>query len=388
MVAPAPRRIDAASHVADGLSSMSCGEAEAVGVANTDPARSNASAAHPAPSARCTAPRSHTEERTGALSERFPTSLPSRIASRRGARAARSWSCVATITVASWLLASPASRSITSAPVADVEVPGGLVGEDHARPDDERPGDRDALLLAAGEMGGEMRGAIGEADLLEQCQRSFTQLRRAYPYRCESRLDVFERGQGRDQVELLEDEAERLEAELCQLAVTENGEVASLEDDVAGARTVERTEQLQQGRLAGSTRALERHELAGLDLQIDAADSLDRGGASLEEPLRRPERRRAPPLSLLDLPQRICGTEPRGPECAGGAREQPADDGEQEACDHHADGDRRRQRNLVADGAGGDLTEPEEAVAATRGRAGGQRRPEGADREPSRRGRG
>ena len=45
--------------------------------------------------------RSHTEERTCVLSEGFPTSLPSRMASRRGARAARSWSCVATITVAS-----------------------------------------------------------------------------------------------------------------------------------------------------------------------------------------------------------------------------------------------------------------------------------------------
>ena len=33
-----------------------------------------------------------------------------------------------------------------------VEVAGGLVGEDHARADDERPRDRDALLLAAGEV--------------------------------------------------------------------------------------------------------------------------------------------------------------------------------------------------------------------------------------------
>ena len=41
-----------------------------------------------------------------------------------------------------------------AAPGAGVERSGGLVGEDHLGPCDERAGDRDALLLAAGELGG------------------------------------------------------------------------------------------------------------------------------------------------------------------------------------------------------------------------------------------
>ena len=49
-----------------------------------------------------------------------------------------------------------------------VEVAGGLVGEHQTRLADERTGDRDALLLAAGEPLGGMCGAAGEADLGER----------------------------------------------------------------------------------------------------------------------------------------------------------------------------------------------------------------------------
>ena len=48
-----------------------------------------------------------------------------------------------------------------------VEVAGRLVEQEHAGLDDERASDRDALLLAARELGREVTGAIGEADLAE-----------------------------------------------------------------------------------------------------------------------------------------------------------------------------------------------------------------------------
>ena len=47
---------------------------------------------------------------------------------------------------------------------AGVEVAGRLVGEHHRRLRDERPGDRDALLLPARELGGAVREPVGEAD--------------------------------------------------------------------------------------------------------------------------------------------------------------------------------------------------------------------------------
>ena len=49
-----------------------------------------------------------------------------------------------------------------------VEVAGRLVREDDVRLRDERTGDRDALLLATGELGGAVREAIAESDRGDQ----------------------------------------------------------------------------------------------------------------------------------------------------------------------------------------------------------------------------
>ena len=50
---------------------------------------------------------------------------------------------------------------------AGVQVAGGLVGQEHIRLVDQRPGDRDTLLLTAGELIGAVVGAIGESDRLQ-----------------------------------------------------------------------------------------------------------------------------------------------------------------------------------------------------------------------------
>ena len=76
-------------------------------------------------------------------------------------------------------------------------------------------------------------------------------------------LDVLERGQRRDQVERLEDEAERAQPDLGELVVAEGCEVAALEEDLPGGRPVERAEELQQRRLPRAARALDRDDLAG-----------------------------------------------------------------------------------------------------------------------------
>ena len=175
-----------------------------------------------------------------------------------------------------------------------------------------------------------MRRALGEADLLEQGERAIAQLVGGDADRRQLRLDVLERRQRRDQVELLEDEAERLQAQVGELAVAEHPEVASLEEDAPGARPVERAEQLQQGRLAGSARAFERDELARSDLEVDAAHGLDDRRAPLEEALR-----------ALDVVQHVSHHSTWRRASAGRRREarkapaapamQAAEDGEDEA---------------------------------------------------------
>ena len=51
---------------------------------------------------------------------------------------------------------------------AGVERAGRLVGEDDGRVGDQRAGDRDPLLLAAGQRAGQVPAAVAEADPLEQ----------------------------------------------------------------------------------------------------------------------------------------------------------------------------------------------------------------------------
>jgi len=52
-----------------------------------------------------------------------------------------------------------------------VEVAGRLAGDEQGRVVDQGAGDRDALLLAAGQLGGQRAAAIGQADRAEQAGR-------------------------------------------------------------------------------------------------------------------------------------------------------------------------------------------------------------------------
>ena len=109
---------------------------------------------------------------------------------------------------------------MTSAPVFESRFPVGSSARITRGSTDERAGDRDALLLAARELARQVLGAVGEADLAEQRARAVAQLVAAGARSgASAELDVLERGERRDQVELLEDEAERAQPQLGELAV-------------------------------------------------------------------------------------------------------------------------------------------------------------------------
>ena len=60
------------------------------------------------------------------------------------------------------------SSSMTASPLRGVEVAGRLVGEQDRRLAGEGAGDRDALLLTARELAGQMLRAVRHADALER----------------------------------------------------------------------------------------------------------------------------------------------------------------------------------------------------------------------------
>src|SRR5215203_1151383 len=156
-----------------------------------------------------------------------------------------------------------------------VEVAGGLIGEDHGRFADQGAGDRDPLLLAAGELRGAVGAPVLEADGADELVDPLLVGIAAGDR--ERQHQVLLGGEDRQQVEELEDEAELVAAQLGQLAVVEAGDVDSIEFDLARGRLVEPGEDVHQGRLAGARGAHDRGEAVALEAGADAGQGVDRG---------------------------------------------------------------------------------------------------------------
>jgi hypothetical protein len=98
----------------------------------------------------------------------------------------------------------------------------------------------------------------------------------------EREQDVLLRGEDRQQVEGLEDEADLVAAQLGQAAVVEAVELDAVEDDGARGRAVEAGEDVHERGLAGARGAHDRGEAAGREVDADAVERAD-GGLALAE---------------------------------------------------------------------------------------------------------
>jgi hypothetical protein len=90
---------------------------------------------------------------------------------------------------------------------AGVEIPGRLVGEEDRRVDRQGARDGDALALAAGELVGEMLKPVFELDEAEKLARAVVDVLARPAAQVQRQADVLDRGERRQQVEELEDEA-------------------------------------------------------------------------------------------------------------------------------------------------------------------------------------
>ena len=105
---------------------------------------------------------------------------------------------------------APSSRCASQQHVDDrlggrvVERAGRLVGEDHARPVDQRAGDRHALALPARELVGQLVGVLGQPQARQQLGAALVAAARAAQR--ELQRDVLDRREERQEVVRLEDE--------------------------------------------------------------------------------------------------------------------------------------------------------------------------------------
>ena len=154
--------------------------------------------------------------------------------------------------------------------VPGVEVPGGLIGEQHQRPAGYRARHRDTLLLAARQLSGIVMDAVKQTHPLERLVHGMLALRGRHAAIDQRQLDVPVHVEVADQVEGLEDEADRAGADPGALGLVESRHGLAGEDVAALARRVEQTENRQQRRLAAARRTADGDVLAGPNLQVDA----------------------------------------------------------------------------------------------------------------------
>ena len=154
-----------------------------------------------------------------------------------------------------------------------VERGGDLVEEHHVRLHHQRTGDRDPLLLAAGELMRMLPRLLGEADAGEQFACALLRLgagTMADPACCERQ--VVHHGQVREEVELLENHPDPLAygRDICSLA----GDLLALEKDPTGIQRLEQVDATQECALPAPARADDRQHFAGRDLEVDPLEDV------------------------------------------------------------------------------------------------------------------
>lgn len=153
---------------------------------------------------------------------------------------------------------------------AEVEVPGGFVRHEERVVGGERPGDGHPLLLAAGQLARVVVEPFGQTDLLEHLTRTPPGV-----LRCggdlRTALHVLDGGERGEQVEGLKDERDHFAPEVEQFTLAHAGDLAPRDDGPPVGGCVERTDDVEQGRLAAARRAQHHDELALVDLEVDVA---------------------------------------------------------------------------------------------------------------------
>src|SRR4029453_1758894 len=162
-----------------------------------------------------------------------------------------------------------------------VERAGRLVGEDDMRIVDQRAGDGDALL-AAGQLGRLMGLAMRKADLGQAFLRLLARAFVAVPRVEEGQRHVIEGARAREQIEVLEDEAQLLVPVGGKLVGAEASELTAFDLERSGGRRVEGADKIHESRFARARGAGHGEIFAPGNFD---ADSLERCNRAAAEPV-------------------------------------------------------------------------------------------------------
>jgi len=158
-----------------------------------------------------------------------------------------------------------------------VELARGFVRQEERRVVCEGNRDRDPLLFAAAQFVRSMDGPLGHPDEFQEFLPPFVPDGGSLRRESHRELDVLLRGEGRDEVEELEDETDALEAIPDQVRVAQVDQIRSVHLNTPRRGAVDSANEVQQGGLAAARWTLDRDEFAVGDLHVEASKGDDFG---------------------------------------------------------------------------------------------------------------
>ena len=158
-----------------------------------------------------------------------------------------------------------------------IEVAGRLVGQQQRRPVEQRAAERDALAFAPRQGAYVARLVAGQPDPRQQIGRAQAGIDKGDAGGARRHQHVLDHGEFGQQVEGLEDEAERARARQRARVATQIVEALAAQGDGAAVGAIEQAQAVQQRAFAGARSAADRHRLASGDSQIEVAQDAQAG---------------------------------------------------------------------------------------------------------------
>ena len=163
--------------------------------------------------------------------------------------------------------------------VDGVEIAGGFVGKEEGGTAGEAAGNGHALHLAAAELVRKMPGAVGEADEIEHFLDTGGGFFSGIAAEKQGEFDILADCHCGEEVEKLEDDAERVAAVMGEFTLTGGVEGESIDAHFARSGGVETAENVEEGAFAATAGAGNGGEVAGGQIERDAIESAELAGA-------------------------------------------------------------------------------------------------------------
>ena len=162
-----------------------------------------------------------------------------------------------------------------------VQCTGRLVGQDDRRAASQRTGNGHTLLLTAGKLVGQVFELIAQTHPLKGslCRRVALCGGDARIHK--GNFHILQKGQLRQQVVLLEDEAQLLVPDVCQLTAAHLADILAVQQISAFGRHVQTADDVHTSGFTRTGLADDGHELAFVDFERDVVGGLYEGVAHL-----------------------------------------------------------------------------------------------------------